>query len=107
MTECECRTVRFPLLTDDQHSIIIEALAYYHQRTFVVREREIEDLQDHIRENVKHAPFDDFPPGPDHRNIDDISAVDECDSCDWTPAAIILVDGSWQCYNCGLDPGES
>lgn len=42
---------------------------------------------------------------PDDRDIDDISAVEECESCHWSPAAIILVDGDWQCYNCGDDPG--
>jgi hypothetical protein len=43
---------------------------------------------------------------PDDRPIDDISAVSECDSCKWGPAAIILTDGGWECYNCGDDPNE-
>ncbi len=41
---------------------------------------------------------------PDGRDIDDISAADRCDYCEWEPAAIILVEGSWQCYNCGQNP---
>jgi hypothetical protein len=41
---------------------------------------------------------------PDARDIFDISAVENCDYCTWSPAAIILVDGDWECYNCGHDP---
>lgn len=41
--------------------------------------------------------------GPDNRTIEDISAVEECASCGWSPAAIILTDGCWECYNCGGD----
>ena len=45
---------------------------------------------------------------PDSRDLEDISAVDECDSCGWSPAAVVLVetdDGhEWECYNCGVDP---
>jgi ribosomal protein L37AE/L43A len=44
---------------------------------------------------------------PDDRDIDDISTVEECAYCGWSPAAIILVDGDWQCYNCGHDPDET
>lgn len=40
---------------------------------------------------------------PDDRDIDDISAVDECASCEWSPAAIVLTDDGWECYNCGGD----
>ena len=48
---------------------------------------------------------------PDSRDIDDISAVEKCSSCGWSPAAVLLVDGDdgseWECYNCGRDPDES
>jgi len=44
---------------------------------------------------------------PDDRDVDDISAVEECAYCGWSPAAVILVDGDWQCYNCGHDPDET
>lgn len=43
---------------------------------------------------------------PDDRAIDDIVTADECLSCGWSPASVILVDGDWQCYNCGNDPDE-
>lgn len=48
----------------------------------------------------------DLPGSPDDRQIDDISAVERCDSCGWEPAAVILVDGEWECYNCGHDPDD-
>jgi len=41
---------------------------------------------------------------PDSRDVFDITAVENCDYCNWGPAAIILVDGDWECYNCGHDP---
>lgn len=44
--------------------------------------------------------------GPDSREIDDISADVECLSCGWSPAAVVLVGGEWECYNCGGDPDE-
>jgi len=43
---------------------------------------------------------------PDDRSIDDVAAVESCASCGWAPAATILVDGAWQCYNCGGDTAE-
>lgn len=47
---------------------------------------------------------------PDSRDIDDISAVGECSSCGWSPAAVLLVDSddgsAWECYNCGRDPDD-
>lgn len=47
---------------------------------------------------------------PDSRDIDDISAVEECSSCGWSPAAVLLVDADdgsrWECYNCGRDPDD-
>lgn len=50
----EDRTVQFPKLTDEEHGIIIEALAFYRGRRFVHRPYEIENLQEYIRENVEH-----------------------------------------------------
>jgi hypothetical protein len=41
---------------------------------------------------------------PDERDIFDITATEECNSCSWAPAVLILVDGEWECYNCGRDP---
>jgi hypothetical protein len=38
---------------------------------------------------------------PDDRDITDITAVEECEKCGWTPAALLLRSGSWECYNCG------
>lgn len=48
------RTVRFPKLTDEEHGLIIEALANYRMRTFCHRPREIRELQEYIRKNVEH-----------------------------------------------------
>lgn len=44
---------------------------------------------------------------PSSRDVDDIVAVDRCDYCEVEPAALILTDGDWECYNCGHDPDES
>ena len=54
----EQRTVEFPRLTDEEHSNIIEALAFYKQRRFAVRPDEIDNLQRYIRKNVQHLDTD-------------------------------------------------
>lgn len=41
---------------------------------------------------------------PDHRDVEDITAAEECAECGWSPAAVILRAGEWECYNCGGDP---
>jgi hypothetical protein len=51
---CENRTVEFPKLTDEEHDMIIAALAQYSLRTFCQSPREIRKLQEYIRENVEH-----------------------------------------------------
>lgn len=62
------------------------------------------------RDDPFHGPDSDAsadtPRTPDDRPIDDISAVDKCESCGVTPAPIILSNGDWECYNCGDDPNE-
>lgn len=54
---------------------------------------------DGVRKKLEKAVETDRT--PDHRDISDISTTDECTKCEWSPAAVILVDGEWQCYNCG------
>jgi hypothetical protein len=40
---------------------------------------------------------------PDDRNINDISVSERCETCGWSPAAIIKTDEQWECYNCGAE----
>lgn len=40
---------------------------------------------------------------PDDRNINDISVSERCETCGWSPAAIIKTDDQWECYNCGAE----
>jgi hypothetical protein len=40
---------------------------------------------------------------PDDRNINDISVCERCETCGWSPAAIIKTDEQWECYNCGAE----
>lgn len=37
----------------------------------------------------------------DDREVTDISAIEKCWQCGWEPAAIVLVEDDWECYNCG------
>lgn len=56
--QSEERTVDFPRLTDEEHEIIIEALAFYKNRQFAYRPGKITDLEDYIRENVNHLDME-------------------------------------------------
>ena len=40
---------------------------------------------------------------PDRRDVDDLSAIEECPECGDAPAPIILSSDGWECYGCGAD----
>lgn len=51
----------FPPLTIDEHEIITVALEYYKQRRFCTSPKEIDKLQNCIRENVTHGEVNEIP----------------------------------------------
>jgi hypothetical protein len=52
----------------------------------------------------------DQPDTPDDRPVHDMGAIEECDRCGASPAAIVLTDQDdtkgWECYNCGHEANE-
>jgi hypothetical protein len=68
-----------------------------------VTDRLTEEIERTVRDVLDETAYQT----PDDRPIDDITTVDQCQSCGLMPAPVILTNGDSEGYNCGRNPDEA